>query len=376
MRTVLLHVSGNRFPPLPAEHADLHTWRQLAKGFDEYHLFARGTENRFRRSTAGNLHLHLIPPLGSRMWIFFFTSWLLPFYAFKLRPTHILAQCPIFGGLAALAAGRLVDAPVMIELHGEWYFPRKRATAASWLVRRFAAVALHCCNRVRALSRSMLTCLNDTYGSGVAAKTTIIPVRVNLSVFDPPKLDYRKHGPLKVVSVGSFVANKNHLALLRALAESGMDFHLTLCGRGQLEHEYLAQAQRWGVAQRLTLRIALSHQELATVLREQDVYVHYSHSEALPRAVLEAMAMGLPIIATRVGFLEGAVIDGQNGVLIDPPYPQQLMAALQMLVETPELPGKLGGCARDTIEREFEAERVFSLYRGSIRSMVHGLDAC
>src|SRR5688572_17346135 len=113
MKTVLLHVSGNRFPPLPAEHPDLQTWRQLARGFDEYHMFARGKDNRFRHSTLGNLHLHLIPQLGSRMWIFFFTSWLLLGYAVKLRPTHILAQCPIFGGLAALAAGRLVGAPVM-----------------------------------------------------------------------------------------------------------------------------------------------------------------------------------------------------------------------------------------------------------------------
>jgi glycosyltransferase involved in cell wall biosynthesis len=141
-----------------------------------------------------------------------------------------------------------------------------------------------------------------------------------------------------------------------------------------LEQEYLEQAQRLEVAQRLTLRIALSHAELAKMLREQDIYVHYSLSEALPRAVLEAMAMGLPVIATRIGFLEGAVLDAQNGWLIDPPYTEQLQRAVFALVQSPELRRRLGTCARSTIETEFEAERVFALYRHSIQSMVPGIE--
>jgi glycosyltransferase involved in cell wall biosynthesis len=369
MRTALLHVSGNRFPPLPTEHADLNTWRQLARGFDEYHVFARGQGNRFTLSRVENIHLHLIPALGSRMWIFFFTSWLLLGYALKLRPTHILAQCPIFGGLAALTAGRLVGAPVMIELHSDFYFSHAHRVT-SWMIRRLATLSLRWCDRVRALSRSMLVCLRDTYGSVIATKTAIVPVRVNLAIFGPPKSDYGAPGPLQVISVGSFVARKNHLALLQALTSSGLDFHLTLIGSGPLEQEYLRQAQHWGVAERLTLRIALSHVELAKALREQDIYVHYALSEALPRAVLEAMAMGLPVIATRIGFLEGAVLDAQNGRLIDPPYAQQLRSALLVLAESPELRRRLGTCARATIETEFEAEQVFALYRHSIQSMV------
>jgi glycosyltransferase involved in cell wall biosynthesis len=374
MRTVLLHVSGNRFPSLPEEHADLQTWRQLAKGFDEYHMFARAKENRFRQSMLGNIHLHLIPALGSRMWIFFFTSWLLLGYVLKVRPTHILAQCPIFGGLAALAAGRLVGAPVMIELHGEWYFPQARRGATSWLIQRIAAMSLCWCKRVRALSQSMLTCLRDTYGPGIAAKTTIVPVRVNLAVFGPPKTDYASVGPLKIACVGSFVSNKNHLALLRVLIASGLDFQLTLCGTGPLEHEYRERAQQWGVAERLTLHIGLSHAQLADVLREQDLYIHYSLSEALPRAVLEAMAMGLPVIATRVGFLDGAVLDGENGMLIDRPYAEQIKVALLQLGESAELRSRLGRSARATIEKDFEAERVFALYRGCVRTMLLGME--
>jgi glycosyltransferase involved in cell wall biosynthesis len=373
MRTLLLHISGNRFPPLPTEHPDLHTWRQLARGFDEYHVFARSKGNRFTHSTVDNIHLHLIPALGSRMWVFFFTSWLLLGVALKLRPTHILVQCPIFGGLAALTAGRLVRAPVMVELHSDFYFSHARRVT-SWTIRHLAAISLRWCDRVRALSRSMLSCLCDTYGPVIATKAAIVPVRVNLAIFGPPKSDYRSHGRLKVISVGSFVARKNHLALLQALASSGLDFHLTLCGSGPLEQTYLEQAQRWGVAQRLTLRIALSHAELAEVLREQDIYVHYSLSEALPRAVLEAMAMGLPVIATRIGFLEGAVLDAQNGRLIDPPYTEQLQHAARTLAESPELRRRLGTSARSTIETEFEAEQVFALYRHSIQSMVTGIE--
>jgi glycosyltransferase involved in cell wall biosynthesis len=263
---------------------------------------------------------------------------------------------------------------VMIELHGEWYFARTPRSTVAWLVQHVAALSLRWCNRVRALSQSMLTCVRNTYGSVIAAKAAIVPVRVNLAIFGPPKSDYGNRGPLRVVSVGSFVANKNHLALLQALCACELDFHLTLCGSGPLEREYRTQAQRWGLAERLTLRIALPHAELATVLREQDIYVHYSLSEALPRAVLEAMAMGLPVIATRVGFLEGAVVGAQNGMLIDPPYALQLQRALHSLAESPELRRKLGSRARATIEAEFEAEHVFALYRSTIKSMVRGMN--
>ena len=52
---VVLHVSGNRFPPLPAEHHTLAIWRELAKDADEYHVFGRAVGRRGSVTRAGNL---------------------------------------------------------------------------------------------------------------------------------------------------------------------------------------------------------------------------------------------------------------------------------------------------------------------------------
>jgi glycosyltransferase involved in cell wall biosynthesis len=71
--------------------------------------------------------------------------------------------------------------------------------------------------------------------------------------------------------------------------------------------------------------------------READIFIYPSYSEGMPIAVIEAMACGLPIIATRVGGLPDLVIDGTNGLLVDAGRPDQLVNALEHLSSNPDL---------------------------------------
>lgn len=73
MKTKLLHISANTYPPLNEKHH--HTkniWKELAKGFDEYHILARSETNKYSFSKEGNIYLHLVPRVTKKSKIFFF----------------------------------------------------------------------------------------------------------------------------------------------------------------------------------------------------------------------------------------------------------------------------------------------------------------
>jgi glycosyltransferase involved in cell wall biosynthesis len=85
---------------------------------------------------------------------------------------------------------------------------------------------------------------------------------------------------------------------------------------------------------------------LLPALRELDVFVLTSLSEACPLTMLEAMALGLPVVATRVGGIPEIVLDGQTGLLVPPMNPLALAKALATLVDSSELRGAMGMAGR------------------------------
>lgn len=371
-RTCLLHVSGNRYPPLPADHHTRRIWTELAKGFDEYHVLARGEGMSFSHSVDGNIHLHLLPSFGRRMWVFFFLSWLLPYFVVRCKPTHLLAQCPVLGGLAAAVCAFLFRLPLFVELHGAHYFGPSRQ---GWIgilefhiYRLLSWVTFTAADTIRSLSEDMTDHFKKVYGAELSRKIVTIPTRVDLNIFEKVKSNYGLGDALRVITIGSFSKGKNHIQLMEDLSSSGVPFQLTIVGSGPLAGDYKEVAARLGISDRLITTGNITHQELAALLPTQDVYVHYSMSEGLSRAILEAMATGLPVVATRVGFIGGVLEDGGNALVLDPPWPLQLAEAISRLYASETLRRQFGEAARRTIENRFESEIVFERYRQEILS--------
>jgi glycosyltransferase involved in cell wall biosynthesis len=369
-----MHVSGNRFPPLPTDHHTKQIWLELSKGFDEYHVVARATNMRFSHTVEGNLHLHLIPSFGKRMWVFFFLSWMLPYFLFRYAATHVVAQCPVVGGTAAAAAARIFDIPLLVELHGSHYFmpsrPGRVAKLEHLVYRLFSSFTFAAARQIRCLSDDMRNNLCKVYGTHLSEKAIIIPTRVDLSIFTETKADYKVAEVLRVVSVGSFVPLKNHLELITHLAQSGVPFHLTLVGNGPLKQEYVQLASDLGVISQVTLAGQLSHAELAKLLVSQDIYVHYSLSEGLSRAILEAMAAALPVVATNVGFIGGILLHTVNSLVLDAPTSECLGAAIRQVYSSADIRCILGRAGRRMVEERFAASQVFADYRRAILGLV------
>lgn len=83
-----------------------------------------------------------------------------------------------------------------------------------------------------------------------------------------------------------------------------------------------------------------------------DIYTHITLGDGLPIALLEAMAMAKPIVATPVAGIPEAIRDGENGILV-PPEPAEIAGMIDYLIENPDLARRLGENAKRTVEERF-----------------------
>jgi glycosyltransferase involved in cell wall biosynthesis len=107
--------------------------------------------------------------------------------------------------------------------------------------------------------------------------------------------------------------------------------------------------------------------DVVDLLQQSWGFVLPSRNEGMPNALLEAMACGLPCIATRVSGSEDIIADGLNGILVEPEQPAQMAHALRRLIGDTELAQRLGREGRTTVVREYQlihiVERCLDLYR-------------
>ena len=143
----------------------------------------------------------------------------------------------------------------------------------------------------------------------------------------------RTHGPLHVVCIARLERYKGIDVLLHASATArlaGVDFRLQLAGDGSERKALMTLAQTLGLTDVVFLG-ALAPSAVATALHAADVMVLPSRGEGLPVAIVEAMANGRPVLATRAGGTGELVQDGVTGLLVDPERPDQLAEALARL---------------------------------------------
>jgi glycosyltransferase involved in cell wall biosynthesis len=175
----------------------------------------------------------------------------------------------------------------------------------------------------------------------------------------------RYDGELRALSVGRLETEKNPLLLadiLARLTEADPRWRLVVCGEGDLEDELRARLEALGVADRAELIGYMPWDGgLLDLYRHSHALLHVSWTEGVPQVLSEAFASGLPVVATAVGGVEGAV--GEDALLIQPGDAEAAADALQRIASHPELRARLvaGGLER-VRERtlELEAQRVAS----------------
>jgi len=168
----------------------------------------------------------------------------------------------------------------------------------------------------------------------------------------------------RLLFVGRTIGTKNEVALLKALPailKSCPDTNLTIIGDGYW-HDTLKQvAKKLGIEQYVTFLRHVPHKEIVTYYKNANVFVFPSFSEGLPKVVLEAMACGLPVVASNVDGNNELVIDGYNGYLIDPYNIDDMVEKVVHLLKNKELAIKMGQNGRDIVLKSFTWDNIAKL---------------
>jgi glycosyltransferase involved in cell wall biosynthesis len=192
--------------------------------------------------------------------------------------------------------------------------------------------------------------------SGLAARTCRADRTVvqHNAVPLPPAHDRPERTPPVLLSVGRLKAPKDFSTLLQALArlEEGT-YKARIVGDGPEREQLEDEARALGLTG--SLEFLGERNDIPAQIAGADLFVLASRSEGLPMSVLEAMAAGLPVVASSVGGVPEQV-DEETGRLVPPGDPAALAAALQELLADRELRLRLGRVGRARIEESFDLE--------------------
>jgi glycosyltransferase involved in cell wall biosynthesis len=161
-----------------------------------------------------------------------------------------------------------------------------------------------------------------------------------------------------IAAVGALDGRKGTDSAIRAVAKLPGSYHLAVAGEGPKSDEYRGLAAALDVAGRVHF---LGHREdIAAILRSCDLLVHPSEIDATPYVVIEAMAAGVPVIASGIYGIPELVADGETGLLVEPGDPTGLARSVEALCADPQRMAVMGRRGRKRYEDEFTIERSVS----------------
>jgi glycosyltransferase involved in cell wall biosynthesis len=212
------------------------------------------------------------------------------------------------------------------------------------------------------------------------SRLEVIPNGIDLERFSPAgrRAETRKElqipaGARVALTVGHLTHIKGVDVLIEAAARLGTDLPQTIflvVGSGNR----LGDLQRSIELHQLGSRFRLlgERSDVPELLEAADLFVLPSRSEGQPNSLLEAMATGLPVVATRVGGVPELCADGREGLLVPPDDAAALGGALGAILTSPDLARRLGRAARERAERDFSVTTMVRRYEQLYETVVTG----
>ncbi|WP_090063602.1 glycosyltransferase [Lentzea flaviverrucosa] len=286
----------------------------------------------------------------------------------KARRPDVVHGHGWLSGIAAVLSARNSQVPVVQTYHWEGAVPQQdqraqlpdstKRLAVERLVGHEAARVVATCS---AEARAVL-------GMGVdRSKLTVVPRGVDLDLFVPGRTPVDRHRPRKIVSVGRLLPRNGFDDLIRALSTTD-GAELVIAGggaqgdmRGDPETKrLLALARSVGVGDRVVFAGHVPYAELPSLLRSADVVACTPRHQSSGGVALEAMACGIPVLATAVGGLVDVVLDGLSGVLVPPGKPEMTAKALRALLTDGTHREVLSAAGHDRAHARYSWDRVAS----------------
>jgi colanic acid/amylovoran biosynthesis glycosyltransferase len=280
---------------------------------------------------------------------------------------HVHAHFATHPALAAFVVNRLTGIPYSFTAHGSDLHVDRRMLDAKVEAAAFTVT-------VSEYNRRMIVA---ECGGRFADRVHVVHCGVDPDDFPPTERPERA-GPCRIVCVASFEEVKGHAILLEAcriLRERGVQFRCDLVGGGPLRRRVEAQVARTCLEGRVRLLGPLPRPAVLRLLRDSDVAVLASRPtrggkrEGIPVALMEAMASGLPVVASDLSGIPELVESGRTGILVPPADPRALAGALEALARDPPLRARLGSAARDDVLRRFDLRASARTLLGLVRAV-------
>ena len=198
------------------------------------------------------------------------------------------------------------------------------------------------------------------------SRVTVIYNGIDPAQFSPPR-PKQNPDPLLVGTIGRLDAQKNQSLLISAMAalRHVPRLRCVIVGEGPARGKLETQIRRLGLEK--SVRLAGECADSAASLASFDIFALPSLWEGLPNALLEAMAMGLPVVAAKVDGIGEVVTSGQNGLLVSPANAMALAQGIARLANDGDLRRRLGEAARARVLENFGLSAMISGYGRAYR---------
>lgn len=270
--------------------------------------------------------------------------------------THVHVHSCANAAHVALFANLLSGLPYSLTLHGPLYDygPNQRE---KWRHAKFAFV----------ITKKLLKEVNDELAGALPSRIELAPMGVELSKFNRsvPYAAWTGEGPLRIFSCGRLNPCKGHADLIDAvgmLRAKGLDARLSIAGEdeagGTTYRKVLeAKIQETGLGDAVTLLGAVSEDTVRGEIERAHIFSLASLQEPLGVAIMEAMAMRVPVVVTGAGGVPELVDDGVDGILVPPQQPRTLADKLEAVARDAQEAHRLGEAGRRKVETTFSSER-------------------
>ena len=273
---------------------------------------------------------------------------------------HSCADAAYIGLFAKI----LADVPYSLTLHGplSYFGPSQRD---KWFGVEFGII----------ITERIRTEFLETFPDFPPDRIEIAPMGVDLEVLtrSQPYTPWTvADGTVRTISCGRLHPAKGHQEVIRAVAllrDAGIRMHLTILGEGPYRPQLEALIAELKVQDDVTLMGAVAEEVVREQLEDAHIFILASHEEPLGVAIMEAMAMGMPVLSTNAGGVPELVRSGVDGYLVAPRAPQEIVDAVQRIIADPDMASRFGANGRARVEEKFSAEvsaRVIARRSGAI----------
>lgn len=353
------------YPPLGggAATASRHLIREWAAMGCEVRVLTSHFPGLPRREEADGALIHRLPVLRRRrdrgriaeMALYMAQASLAaPVIAARWRPDAVLAFIGIPSGPVAWLTERLTGVPYLVCLRGG-DVPGFRCEGVDNFHRLLAPWTRRVWRNAAAVTANSAGLAELARDFMPELEVPVIPNGVDTDLFHPGDAPRTAgDGPVRLLAVGRLVAQKGIDVLLDALNRPGLGgFELDVVGDGEWRDALERQAAAPGLAGRVRFHGWLDRSVLADAYRAADALVLPSRDEGMPNVVLEAMASGLPVVASAVAGARDLVVEGETGFLVPPEDAGALAAALLRLDSDPAVRAVLGRHGRERVAAQF-----------------------